>query len=80
MPVMLTVKCPHCRRPVKVPVDYDNLSTPFVAKCEKSRSVKISPAAQGCGKYFAVKISVNFEAETSKIFDGIQGKQTTGES
>lgn len=60
--------CPNCKRMTHKQVLYDDLGDPFVHKCD--------PAGGGCGKYFAVKLSLSLKAECCKIFEGV----TSGES
>jgi hypothetical protein len=63
MPFSIRVECPHCKQTIKRHLEEKDFHDPFVVKCERQ--------AAGCGRYFAVKVSASFKAESSKIFDGI---------
>lgn len=65
MAFIIDLKCPHCALTKKKDMEYQDLHTPFVVKCDRARA--------GCGKYFAVKITVNITAESAKIFEGAEG-------
>lgn len=61
-PIKIDLRCPHCKLEMIVPIFYEHLGGPFTHKCDKRGS--------GCGKYFAVKVALTFEAECCKIFEG----------
>lgn len=66
-----SLTCPNCKRTALVQVKYDDLSNPYVNRCDT--------AGGGCGKYFAVKLNLRLEAECCKIFEGADsGKEGRG--